>query len=131
MQGSDKASVSLGLVYRGELVSLMSFTKPRFSKKYEWELSRFASLPGVNVVGAASKLFSHFVRAHNPKSVVSYSDIAKTRGKVYETLGFELSHISTPNYIWTDFEQVLTRYQTQMKKEKQTMRDRGFVQILS
>lgn len=128
-QGNDNASVRLGLEHNGRLVAVMTFGRARFSQKYEWELSRFCSLRGVRVVGGASKLFKYFVKTHNPGSIVSYADIAKTRGELYERLGFTLSHISSPNYVWTDLLQVLTRYQTQMKNERQTMQDAGFFRV--
>lgn len=129
VQGGDKSSVQYGLFYKDELVSVMTFARPRFSQRYQWELSRLCSASGTRVVGGASKLFSHFVKTQNPTSVVSYSDIAKTRGGVYAQLGFHLSHFSSPNYVWTDFTTTLTRYQTQMVGERETMTGRGFVRI--
>lgn len=129
VQGNDRAPVRLGLFEGDELVALMTFTRPRFSRKYEWEMSRFCSLAGVSVPGGASKLFTAFVRGWSPSSVVSYADLAKTTGAVYPRLGFRLSHVSDPNYVWTDGEQVLTRYQTQMKGERQVMSERGFVRV--
>ena len=48
------ASVKLGLFYNDELVSVMTFRKPRFNKKFEYEIIRFCS--SANIVGA-SKLF--------------------------------------------------------------------------
>lgn len=35
--GSSGSSVRLGLEYSGELVQVMTFSKTRFSKQYEWE----------------------------------------------------------------------------------------------
>lgn len=130
IQGADRSSIKLGLFLGEELVSLMTFCRPRFSKKYEWELSRFCSLSGTNVIGGAGKLFSHFIREQNPSTVISYADVARTKGKVYPTLGFVQTHIADPNYIWTDFRgNVLTRYQTQMRGEIATMQSKGMKRI--
>ena len=117
LQGRDKCNIAFGLLYNNELVSVMTFTKPRFNKKYEWELSRYASKANCNVIGGASKLFNYFIKTYNPKNILSYSDIAKTKGNLYQLLGFELNHISEPNYIWikrnNDYK---TRYQCQKHK---------------
>ena len=129
VQGDDNSSVRYGLYFENELVSLMTFCKPRFSKKYDWELSRYCSKADCNVVGGASKLFKHFIETHGG-TVVSYSDIAKTRGTLYEKLGFECDHISPPNYVWTNPDgDVLSRYQCQMKNETEIMTERGYVRV--
>lgn len=130
LQGRDSSSVKLGLYYNNELVSLMTFCKPRFNKNYEWELSRFCNKRGTNVVGGASKLFKAFLENHNG-DIISYSNIAKGRGTLYEKLGFELSHISPPNYVWYDKVNHIAkpRYQCQMKNEKQIMISSGHWQI--
>lgn len=130
VQGADRSSVKLGLYLGDELLSIMTFARPRFSKKYEWEISRFCVKGDVNVMGGAKKLFSHFVREYNPESIVSYSDNAKTKGQMYEGLGFKLSHISSPNYVWTDvYGDVKTRYQTQMKNEDERMRSMDYFKV--
>ena len=50
LQGSCKGqSARLGLYYNNELVSLMTFGKPRYNKNYEWELLRYCS--SYNVIG--------------------------------------------------------------------------------
>ena len=139
LQGNDNSSIKLGLYYNDELVSLMTFVKPRFNKKYEWELSRFCSLANTNVIGGASKLFKYFVGNYNPQSIISYSNIAHTKGKLYETLGFELDSISEPNYVWCNHGNILTRYDCQKykllkqgyegKTEVDIMHDRGYYKI--
>ena len=91
----------------------MTFVKPRFNKKYEWELSRFCSKNNCNVIGGASKLFKYFIDNYNPQSIISYSNIAHTKGKLYETLGFNFDSISEPNYVWSNGHKVLSRYQCQ------------------
>lgn len=116
LQGNDRSSVKLGLYYQDELVSLMSFCKPRFNKKYDWELSRFCSKAGCNVIGGASKLFKYFLKTYEPKSVISYSNIAHMRGNLYQILDMNLLQISEPNYIWYKNGDIKTRYQCQKHK---------------
>jgi len=123
MQGDDASSIKLGLYYNDELVSLMTFVKPRFNKKYEWELSRFCSKAGCNVIGGASKLWKYFITNYNPSSVISYSNIAHTKGGLYSILGFKLQGVSEPNYVWVKHNIVLSRYQCQKHK----LLEQGFI----
>ena len=117
LQGEDKCNIAYGLYYNDELVSVMTFTKPRFNKKYEWELSRYACKANYNISGGASKLFNQFIKDNNPKNIISYSDILKTKGNLYQKLGFKLDHISDPNYVWIkNNTNIKTRYQCQKHK---------------
>lgn len=130
LQGNDRSVLRYGLYYNDVLVSLMTFCKPRFLKKshYDWELSRFCSLSGTNVVGGATKLFKHFLK-NNEGSVISYSNFTKTKGTLYGILGFKFVRLSEPNYVWTNGHDVLTRYQTQTKNEIETMTSKGYYRI--
>lgn len=98
LQGAVNAKVNLGLHYKDELISLMTFGKPRFDKKHEWELLRFCNKLGYHIPGAAGKLLKCFEQTWKPKSLVSYADRRWSRGKLYEALGFKLDHASDPNY---------------------------------
>ena len=98
IQGNDISSIKLGLFYKDELVSVMTFTKSRYDKKYEYELSRFCNKIGLSIIGGASKLFSHFIKTHNPKSVVSYSDRRFFGGTLYKALGMKFISNTSPSY---------------------------------
>lgn len=132
IQGKDNSTIKLGLYYNDELVSLMTFCYPRFSKKYNWELSRFCSKHNYNVIGGASKLFKYFVDNYmkDGEVIVSYSDIAKTTGKIYNTLNFEFINDAEPNYIWwRSDDDYKTRYQCQMVNERVIMESNGYIKI--
>jgi hypothetical protein len=88
LQGADKSSVRLGLFYNNTLVSVMTFCKPRFSKQYQWELSRYTSNINHIIVGGAAKLYKYFIKQYNPINVISYSDKRWFTGSVYSTIGF-------------------------------------------
>lgn len=138
LQGKDNSSVRIGLFYNDTLVACMTFCKPRFSKKYNWELSRFVVKSGYSVIGGGGKLLNYFRKNHNG-SIISYSDVAKMTGDLYRTLGFKESEPSEPNYVWIKGNTVLTRYQTQKHKllklgfegdtEEDIMRGRGFLKL--
>ena len=139
LQGSNTATVKLGLYYNNELVEVMTFGKPRFNKKYEYELSRLASKEGYEVVGGAGKLLNYFEKVYKPSSLISYCDVAKMRGNLYKQLGFTLRDTSKANYVWVSGLTVLTRYQCQkhqLAKEGYTqgteddiMRSRNFTKV--
>ena len=105
IQGFIGSKIKLGLYYNNDLVSLMSFGKLRKpmnlkSSDGEYEMLRFCNKLNTNVVGGASKLFKYFIRNYEPLSVISYADRSYSNGNLYNQLGFELSHISKPNYYY-------------------------------
>ena len=133
IQGKSPSKINLGLYFNDELVSLMTFGISRFNKNCRYELIRFCSKGGTNVVGGANKLFKYFVNQYmvDGDKLVSYSDIARTRGTLYETLGFEYSGMDYPNYVWWNLstKEIKTRYQCQIKNEIDTMHNLGYLRI--
>jgi hypothetical protein len=98
IQGKCSASVYIGLEYENQLVAVASYSKSRFSKKYEWELIRFCNLLDYTVVGGFSKINTYFKNKYKPTSIVSYADRRWSVGNLYESCGFTLVHHSQPNY---------------------------------
>lgn len=41
-----------------------------------------------------------FIETHLNAEVISFSDVAHTRGHLYETLGFEKMYTTSPSYVW-------------------------------
>lgn len=124
LQGScNGQSVRLALKDRyGEIVSVMTFGKPRYNKNYQWELLRYCS--SKLVIGGAQKLFKHFIEIHNPESIISYCDRSKFRGSVYKELNFELLTVNKPSKHWyshksTDMKHITDNF----------LRQRGFDQL--
>jgi hypothetical protein len=63
----------------------MTFGKSRF--KDEFEMLRFCNKKYLNIVGGASKLFSHFLNDHNEiLEVISYADRRWSIGNLYTKL---------------------------------------------
>lgn len=100
IQGYAKDDIRLGLYYKNELVSIMTFGKPRYNKNFEYELVRYCS--SMNITGGSSKLFKHFLNKYNPKSICSYCDLSKFKGETYSLLGFKLKSVSSPAIHWYD-----------------------------
>lgn len=131
LQGFRNSNIKIGLFYNNELVSLLTFGKPYLNKsnKYDWELYRFCNKLNTSVIGAFDKLLKYFIQTYQPKSILTYSDFAKGTGNVYKKLHFEQLELTTPNYIWTNGNNVLSRYQTQMKDEYKIMTSKDFIKI--
>jgi len=119
LQGAVNSSVNIGLYFNGELVSLMSFSKSRLNKKYDWELVRFCNKLNYHVPGAASKLLTYFERTYEPKSIISYADRRWTMNNgntIYDKLGFRLDHIGRPVYWYISKERV--EFESRLKYQK-------------
>lgn len=100
LQGGATSSVQLGLYTKDNiLVAVMTFNKPRYNKRYNWELIRYCCRKNHTVVGGASKLLSYF-RKHYSGSIISYANRRWSNGSLYEHLGFKLINESTPNYFY-------------------------------
>lgn len=74
----------------------------KYTPENSYELVRFCNHRDTSVVGGASKLFQHFLKAYHPEVVRSFSDVAHTKGHLYETLGFQYIHTSDPGYVWVN-----------------------------
>ena len=118
-QGEDKSTINIGLFYNTELVSVMTFGNSRYNKKYEYEMHRFCTKIGYQIIGGASKLWSYFVKNHNPKSVITYADRRYSDGTFYEKIGFKKIGISKPNYFYfKNTSMLLSRLKFQKHKLK-------------
>lgn len=128
LQGYCPATIKLGLFYNDELVSVMTFGKPRFNNKYQYELLRFCSK--YPVVGGASKLLVYFERKYKPTSLISYANRcwSSKLDNVYEKIGFKLIDESDPNYIYisSNGDKIFTRYQCQKHKLKKLLGENNF-----
>jgi len=120
LQGYSNASIKIGLYYNDALVSLMTFGKPRFNKRYEYELIRFCTKKYCIIQGGGSKLLKHFERTYKPKSLISYANRRWSKGDLYKTLGFKYSHSTEPNYFYfkTNEKYLYNRYSLQKHKLK-------------
>lgn len=101
LQGAGmKSNINIGLYYENELVSVMTFSKSRYSNKYEYELLRLCSKSTYSVIGGASKMFKYFIDKYSPGSIVSYCSLDTMKGTIYPILNFEYDGITSPTYTW-------------------------------
>lgn len=132
LQGYVASSLCLGLYQEDELVQLMSFRSPRFkTKDADVELLRLCTKQGVNILAGTQRLFKNALKYMNDSVIICYSDYSKFTGDVYNKLGFMYEGLTEPNYRWIHKHtgETLTRYQTQMKDERQIMESKGFVKV--
>ena len=105
IQGNCVSKYRYGLYYNNELVSIMTFGKPRKNlngrqTEGTYEMLRFCNKLNTTVVGGASKLLKRFIKDINPNEVISYSDRRWGTGDMYKQLGFTLDHTTKPSYFY-------------------------------
>lgn len=121
IQGYAESKINIGLYYKDELVSIMTFGKPRYNHKYQYELIRYCSK--YNVIGGAEKIFKHFITKFSPDSVVSYCDLSKFSGETYVKLGFTKIRNSSPSLHWYNMK-------TKAHYNDSLIRSKGFSRII-
>lgn len=109
LQGSGRCKASFGLFLEDELLGVMtvgSLSRAHVDRGKTIELKRMCFVPGVLVVGGASKLFKQVIgycRENEFNFVRSYQDMryGNPKNSVYEKLGFYLISESkyTPHYV--------------------------------
>lgn len=98
----SKTHINIGLYHNDELIMLATFGKPRYNKKYQYELLRCCSKKHTTVIGGLSKIFKFFKTKYNPSSIITYCDLRYGDGSSYVKSGFKFSHNSTLGYYYFD-----------------------------
>jgi hypothetical protein len=103
IQGKIASSVKIGLYHNDVLVSMMSFDHFEGRNKMldtEWNLNRFCSLLGYNIVGGASKLLKYFINTYKPTRIITFADLSWSTGNLYYKIGFIEKSVTKPNWTW-------------------------------
>lgn len=145
IQGNCVSKYRYGLYHNNELVSIMTFGNLRKnlgtdSKFGDYELLRFCNKTNTSIVGAASKLFKHFISTINPNKIISFCDIRYGTGNVYKLLGFNFLYSTNPNYYYIKNGKRYNRFSFRKdiliskgydanKSEKDIMKDLGYYRI--
>lgn len=96
IDGFINSTAHYGLKFGDELVSAVSFiNKPGY-----WEIARYATLPGYCIIGGFSRLLKKFILEHKPNKLITYANRRFSVADVYKFNGFQLSHITKPNYVY-------------------------------
>lgn len=118
IQGFVFSSINLALLYENEIVSVLSFGKPRFTKQYDYEITRFANLLETSVVGGFSKLFKYFVRNYEFNNIITYSDKRFFSGDVYLKNGFDQLEDTPPSYYYFNKREMIRYNRVKFQKHK-------------
>lgn len=118
LQGYSNCSVSVGLYYNTQLVSILTFGKSRFDKNVEWELIRFANAKNTSVIGGFNKLFKHFIKKYDPTSIVSYADKRYSIGNIYRNIGMKEIKNDAINYYYFNKRESVRYSRHQFQKHK-------------
>ena len=124
IQQKTYASIKLGLYYKDELVSVMTFGKKkgclgnRYNITNEYELSRFCNKLNIRVVGGASKLLKYFIDNYNPSSIYSFSSNDISNGNLYKQLGFETDYKINQSYWYIDMQNMKRYHRTTFTKDR-------------
>lgn len=100
LQGYIPSAIKIGMFLNDEMVAIMTFGKPRYTRHYEWEMLRFCSKINTTVIGAANKFLTYFETHYTPKSIISYANRRFSSGHLYDKLGFCKLRDTEPSYFY-------------------------------
>ena len=121
LQGTCRGQLlCLGLVYENEILQVMTFGKSRYDKSHTAELLRLCTKAGYRVLGGASKLFKFATQYYCLDDIISYCDLSKFDGSVYEKLGMTKIRITPPQEVWSNGTRKITA---------NLLRSRGYDQL--
>lgn len=142
LQGNTISKYRYGLYYNDELVELITFGKLRDAVIHRqsidnYELVRMCSKLDTIVVGGVSKLFTHFIKIHSPKQILTFAHRDWSNGGVYEKIGMTLKATTPPGYFYSNGTRKEYRHPGQKrelinmgfdasKSESDIMRERGY-----
>ena len=110
---------------------------------YDYEIIRLCTKSNTLIVGGTNRLLKRVIQELNAYSIISYVSIDKFTGDGYSKIGFELTSISNPGYVWSNSRgtKIVSRYMSQKKelikqgfgtetdKEDDIMRDLSYLKI--
>lgn len=121
LQGNcNGQKIFIGLIYEKEIYQIITFGKSRYNKKFDSELLRLCTKSGYRVIGGPSKLFKYAINTHNLGNIISYCDLSKFTGDVYEKIGMKFLRNTPPQEIWSYKNNKITA---------NLLRQRGFDQL--
>lgn len=111
LSGFAASSNYYGLYVGNELIQCIATSPNRFKRDNSIEIVRFATKPGITVVGGLSKLIKHV----GPTRITTYCDRDISTAAAYKTVGFTEVARTKPGYFWTDGTHVISRQRAQKR----------------
>jgi hypothetical protein len=103
LQGKCKSFLKIGLKYNNELVSVLTFRKPRNKDKNIAEIARYCTKMGLKITGGFSKMLKkaeNILKTMGYTKIGTYSDRRYSKGEVYKSNGFEFKYFTVPDLFW-------------------------------
>lgn len=113
-------TLALGLVKDGQLLQVMTFGQPRYDKSYDYELLRLCTRSDTVVIGGAQRLFKFATNLYELDNIISYCDLSKFTGDIYNRLGMTLIRTTAPQEVWSKGDKKITA---------NLLRQRGYDQL--
>lgn len=120
-----EAKHNIGLFYKNELVSLMTFgdnsNRTNILESYCTKLNTI-------VVGGASKMLNYFIETYKPKKIATFVDKRWSNGDVFKKLGFSKVREHKPNYYYVadNHRECKQHY---INESKETLKEKGIYRI--
>lgn len=100
---SNGQTLCLGLYSGEELVHVQTYGPARMNKNYEWEAIRSCTKNNYQIQGAYSKCDKYFFNKVDPKSVISYVDLAISAGNTEANVGgWTILKTNRPSATWVN-----------------------------
>lgn len=100
IQGFASASVYLGLLYKSNIIGVMTFLE---EKNGMWNLNRFVTDINYTCLGAGGKLFKYFISNYKCVEIKSFADRRWTTNpynNLYTKIGFKFDSFTSPDYTY-------------------------------
>lgn len=107
LQQYVNSSIKIGLFYNDELVSVTTFGKLRNfmkskGKEGEYELYRFCTKRGYQIIGGFQKMLNYFLKTYDPKKIITYASLDISTGDIYKNAGFRYVKTTSAGYYWVN-----------------------------
>ena len=107
LQQYVNSSVKIGLFYNDELLSVVTFGKLRNfmkskGKEGEYELYRFCTKRGYQIIGGFQKMLNYFLKTYDPKKIITYASLDISTGDIYKNAGFKYVKTTSVGYYWVN-----------------------------
>jgi hypothetical protein len=103
LQGKCRSFLKIGLKYNNELVSVLTFRKPRNKSSGAVEIARYCTKMGLKITGGFSRMLKkseEILKKMNYNKIITYSDRRYSKGEVYKTNGFVFKYFTVPDMFW-------------------------------
>lgn len=107
IQGNDKSSIHIGLMFENRLISMMTFDNSNGINgglnKNTFELSRYATESDTIINGSFQKLLKYFICNYHPHKIISFADKnLSTTKNIYTKNNFALESHLKPDFKYYD-----------------------------